>query len=49
LVQALPQLAQWVAVPSWVSHPDAVPQSANPELQAPMLQVPAPQEAAAFG
>jgi hypothetical protein len=48
-VQALPQLAQWVAVPSWVSQPAAVPQSANPELQAPIVQVPVPQEAAAFG
>jgi hypothetical protein len=49
LLHALPQLAQLVAVPSWVSQPAPEPQSANPELHAPMLHVPVLQEAAAFG
>jgi hypothetical protein len=48
-VQALPQAAQFEAVPSWVSQPAAMPQSANPELHAPMVQVPVPHAAAAFG
>jgi hypothetical protein len=48
-VHALPQLAQFVAVPSCVSQPGSMPQSANPELHAPMLQVPVPHAAAAFG
>jgi len=49
-VHALPQLAQFVDVPSCVSQPaDAMLQSANPEVHAPMVQVPVPHAAAAFG
>ena len=49
LLQALPQAAQLEGVPSVVSQPAADVQLAKPALQAPMLQVPVLQEAAAFG
>ena len=48
LVQALPQLAQFDVVPSWVSQPFAEPQSAKPESHAPIVHVPVEQEAAAW-
>jgi len=52
-VQPTPQAVQLVAVPSGVSQPAALVQSANPEEQAPWLQLtvePASvQVAAAFG
>jgi len=49
--QALPQLAQFEAVPSWVSQPGCIAagQSANPTSQAPWVHVPVPHEAAACG
>ena len=48
LVQALPQTAQLVTVPSCVSQPAPAPQSAKPELHVPMVQVPVEHDAAAF-
>jgi hypothetical protein len=47
-VQALPQPAQFDAVPSCVSQPDTELQSANPELHAPIVHVPVLHDALAF-
>jgi hypothetical protein len=44
----LPQLAQFCAVPSVVSQPIAVVQSAKPELQLPIVHAPVEQVALAF-
>jgi hypothetical protein len=49
LLQALPQPAQFEAVPSWVSQPAAALQSANPAAQLLSVQVPVAQLALAFG
>jgi hypothetical protein len=49
LVQALPQLAQLVLVPSWVSQPGADVQSPKPAAQVPIVQVPVAHDALAFG
>jgi hypothetical protein len=49
LTQALPHTAQFAVVPSVVSQPAPTPQSAKPELQVPIVHVPVPHEALAFG
>lgn len=49
LLQALPQLAQFDGVPSWVSQPAAALQSAKPELHAVGVHVPVLHDAPEFG
>jgi hypothetical protein len=49
LVQALPQLAQFEGVPSWVSQPAAAVQSSKPLAQAVSVHAPVLQDASAFG
>ena len=47
-MQALPHDAQFEAVPSCGSQPDAAVQSENPVLHAPIVHVPVLHDAAAF-